>query len=93
MQFARNHPNLNVVGMGAGHSVNGDTLEGAFEFVTGHGADAAGMTMLYDVSFRAWREWGVTTQPWTVLFNAQGEMIFNSPGSIDLDSVVVALGL
>lgn len=93
MQFALNNPSVNVVGVGAGTAVRGDSLDGALEFVTRHGADAAGMTMLYDVSFRAWRQWGVTTQPWVVLFDAQGNLIFSSPGRVDFDTVATALGL
>lgn len=93
MQFALNNPSVTVVGVGAGTAVRGDSLDGAYEFVTRHGADTAGMTMLYDVSFRAWRQWGVTTQPWVVLFDAQGNQIFSSPGRVDLGSVATALGL
>jgi len=33
----------------------------------------------------------VTTQPWSVLFDADGNQIFSRPGRIDLDSVAAAL--
>ena len=74
MQFARDNPNVTVVGVGAGTAVNGDSLDGAYNFVSRFGADTAGMTMLYDVSFRAWRNFGVSNQPWVVLFDTQGQM-------------------
>ena len=93
MQFALNNPSVNVVGVGAGTAVRGDSLDGAYQFVSRHGADAAGMTMIYDVSFRAWRQWGVTTQPWVVLLDSQGNLIYSNPGRVDLASVETALGL
>jgi len=93
VQFARDYPQVNVVGLGAGSASNGDSLDGAYNFVSRFGADTAGMTMIYDISFRAWRNFGVTTQPWMVLFNADGEMIFNQPGRVDLTSAAAALGV
>jgi len=93
VQFARDHPEINVVGMGAGTANNGDSVDRAFEFVAHHGANAsAGMTMIYDVSFRSWRTFGVSTQPWVVLFDGDGNLIFTSSGRVDLDSVAAALG-
>ena len=92
MQFARNNPDITIVGMGAGSASNGDSLDGAFEFVRAHGATLPNMRMLYDVSFRSWRNFGVSTQPWSVGFNAAGEQVFSQPGRIDLASVAAALG-
>lgn len=93
MQFARNNPEINIVGVGAGSAVNGDSLDGAFEFVSRHGTTGAGMTMLYDVSFRAWRNFGVSTQPWVVLFDESGAQIYSRPGRIDLPGIAEALGV
>jgi len=93
VQFARDYPQVTVVGVGAGTTANGDSLDGAYDFVSRFGADTAGMTMLYDISFRAWRNFGVTTQPWMVIFDRNGEMIYNRPGRVELDSVATALGL
>ena len=93
MQFARDNPSVNVVGIGAGSAVNGDSLDGALEFVSRFGADTAGMTMIYDVSFRSWRPWGVSTQPWMVLIDGNGEIIFDQPGRVDLTNAAAALGL
>ena len=93
MQFARDHPQVTVVGLGAGSTTNGDSLDLAYSFVQRHGADTAGMTMIYDVSFDSWRSFGVTTQPWLVVYDANGKQIYNRPGRIDLGSVVIALGL
>lgn len=92
MQFARENPHINVVGMGAGHPANGDSLEGAMEFAERFGTASAGVSMLYDTSFRSWRIYGVTTQPWSVLFDSSGEQVWSNPGRIDLDSVKAAIG-
>ena len=92
MQFARENPNVNVVGVGAGTAANGDSLDGAYDFVARFDPGSAGMTMLYDVSFRAWRTFGVTTQPWMVIFNSRGEMIYSQAGRVDLSTVSAALG-
>ena len=91
MQFARNHPEITIVGVGAGSAANGDSLNGALDFVRLHGATLPNMRMLYDVSFRAWRNFGVTTQPWSIGFNADGEQLFSQPGRIDLATVSAAL--
>jgi hypothetical protein len=92
VQFARDNPKINVIGVGAGVASNGDSLDGAYSFVSRFGADAAGMTMLYDVSFRAWRNFGVSNQPWMVLFDAQGQMVYNQPGRVDLTDAAFLLG-
>ena len=92
MQFARDNPNINVVGVGAGSASNGDSLDGAYNFVSRFGADTAGMTMLYDISFRAWRNFDVSTQPWVVLFDAQGQMVYSQPGRVDLTDAASLLG-
>jgi hypothetical protein len=91
VQFARDNPNINVVGMGSGSATNGDSLDGAFEFVQRHGATLPNMTMIYDPSFLSWRTFRVSTQPWGVGFDAEGNMIFSQPGRIDLTSVAAAL--
>ena len=82
-----------MIGLGAGTAANGDSLEGAYDFVNRFGTTSAGITMIYDTSFRAWRNFGVTTQPWMVLFNANGEVIYNQPGRVDLSTAASALGL
>ena len=93
MQFARDHPSVSIVGVGAGTTANGDSLDGALEFASRNETGPAGMTMLYDVSYRAWRTYGVTTQPWVVLFDANGEMIYSAPGRVDMATVATALGV
>ena len=92
MQFARDHPEITIVGVGAGTAVNGDSLDGALNFVQAHGATLPNMRMLYDVSFRSWRTFGISTQPWSVGFDADGNQIFSQPGRIDLASVSAAFG-
>lgn len=93
MQFARDNPEVTVVGVGAGSAVNGDTLDGAYEFMSRFDADGAGMTMIYDRSFRSWRQWGVSTQPWMVLIDVNGDVVFNQPGRVDLSNAAAALGI
>lgn len=93
MQFARDHPSVTVIGVGAGTAANGDTLDGAYAFADRFGAGAAGITMIYDVSFRSWRQFGVTTQPWMILFNSRGEMVFSQPGRVDLTGAAAVLGV
>ena len=92
VQFARDNPDVTIVGMGAGSVVNGDSLDGALEFVQRHGATLPNMSMLYDVSFQSWRVFGVPTQPWVVGFNAEGEQVFHKGGRTDMNSVAAALG-
>ena len=92
MQFARDNPQINIVGVGAGHPANGDSLEGAMEFAQRYGTASAGVAMLYDTSFRSWRNYGVTTQPWSVLFDDAGNQVASIPGRIDLESVAAAIG-
>ena len=93
MQFARDNPAITVVGVGAGAASNGDTLDGAYNFVSRFGADTAGMTMLYDVSFRAWRTFGVTSQPWVILFDGQGQIVYSQPGRVDLTGAAAVMGV
>lgn len=93
MQFARDNPGINVVGVGAGSAANGDSLDGAVTFMKRFGADTAGMTMLYDVSFRAWRNFGVSTQPWVVLFDGQGTIVYSQPGRVDLTGAAAVMGV
>lgn len=93
VQFARDNPQITVVGVGAGTAANGDSVDGARAFVERFGAAEAGMTMLYDVSFRAWRQFGVTNQPWVVLFDRNGNMIFTQQGRVDLAGAAEAMGV
>ena len=93
MQFARDNPAVTVVGVGAGTAVNGDSLEGALNFVERFGAGSAGLTMFYDPSFRAWRQFGVTTQPWVILFNTQGEIVYSQAGRVDLAGAAAIMGV
>lgn len=92
MQLARDNPHITIVGVGAGTTARGDSLDGAYTFVDHHGANLPNMRMLYDVSFRAWRNFQVTTQPWVILFDSNGNQIYNQPGRVDFASVAAALG-
>jgi len=77
--------------MGSGSAVNGDSLDGAYQFIERHGANLPNMRMIYDNSFRSWRTFRVSTQPWGVGFDAEGDMVFSQPGRIDLSTVAAAL--
>jgi len=57
------------------------------------GANTAGMTMLYDVSFRAWRTFGVSSQPWVILFDGQGQIVYSQPGRVDLTGAAAVMGV
>lgn len=92
MQFARDHPDITVIGMGAGVASNGDSLDGAFAFAQSHGTSLPNMRMIYDVSYRSWRNFGVTNQPWAVGYAADGTQVFSQPGRVDLTSIAAALG-
>jgi len=93
VQFARDNPSIAVVGVGAGIAANGDSVDAATAFVDRFGAADAGMTMLYDVSFRAWRRFGVRNQPWVVLFDRDGRLIFTQQGRVDLTGAAEAMGV
>ena len=86
MQLAQQFPQLNIVGLGAQ-----DSLQQANDFVARTGTGGGEINMVWDQSFETWRAFGVRSQPYWMLFDASGEMIFSSPGAIDFDAVGSAL--
>ena len=84
MQLAQDSPQLNIVGLGGQ-----DSLDFANSFVELTGT--ADLNMVWDPSFNSWREFGVRSQPYWILFDANGELVESRPGSIDFEAVRAAL--
>lgn len=84
MQLAQENPELNIIGLGAQ-----DSLGQANDFVARTGTES--LTMVWDPSFDSWREFGVRSQPYWILFDAQGELVQSRPGAIDFGAVREAL--
>ncbi len=66
--------------MGAGAAPL-DSLDLAFEFVSRTGT--GGLPMIYDVSFQSWRQFGVTSQPYWVLYDRDGAPVAAQGGAVD----------
>jgi len=77
-QLAQQNPELNIIGMGAQ-----DSLDLANQFVSSTPAGEADITMIWDTGFDTWREFGIRSQPYWILFDAQGNEIESRPGIID----------
>lgn len=82
MQLAQQFPTLNVVGMGAQ-----DNLGFANEFVTSTGAIGDNITMIWDETFATWQALGIRSQPYWILYDAQGNEITSRPGIVDIAAV------
>ena len=76
--------------MGAGAAPR-DSLDLAFEFVDRTGTGDGSMTMIYDASFRSWRQFGVSSQPFWVLYDRDGNPVANRPGKVDFELVASVL--
>ena len=86
VQLAQQHPELNVIGLGAQ-----DTLSYANDFIARTGTGNAGFTMVWDASFESWRALGIRSQPYWVLYDASGELVTSRPGATDFAAVEAAL--
>ena len=86
MQLAQEHPGLHVVGMGSQ-----DSLGEANEFVDTTGAVGDNITMVWDESFGTWRDLGIRSQPYWILYDAQGNEITSRPGVVDIEAVQAVL--
>lgn len=82
MQLARQNPGLNIIGLGAQ-----DDLEFARRFVDRTNTGGGEITMVWDETFETWRALGVRSQPYWLLYDADGELIASGPGAVD-ESVV-----
>lgn len=76
--------------MGAG-SPPRDTVDLAFDFVARTGTGGGELPMVYDESFQSWRQFGVVSQPFWVLFDADGTQVAARPGGVDFDAVRAAI--
>lgn len=81
-QLAQDNPDLHVLGLGAQ-----DSLAFANQFVARGNLADSGITLVWDPSFSSWREFGIRSQPYWILYDAQGNEVTSRPGSIDLAAV------
>lgn len=80
--MAQQYPALNVLGLGAQ-----DNLDYAYDFLAATGTGGGAISMVWDPSFESWRQFGVRSQPYWILYDAQGNEIASQPGAIDLAAV------
>ena len=79
-----------MIGLGAGTAPL-DSLALAYTFVERTGTGGGEMAMVYDTSFRSWRQFGVTAQPYWVLYDGSGNPVAARPGDVDFDIVASVL--
>jgi len=84
--LAQDNPDLHVLGLGAQ-----DTLEFANEFVASGDLANSAITMVWDPTFASWRDYGIRSQPYWILYDDQGTEITSRPGVIDLGAVQAVL--
>jgi thioredoxin-related protein len=84
--LAQQNPSLNVIGLGAQ-----DSLDYANEFVASTGTGGGAITMVWDPSFDSWRQLGIRSQPYWILYDAQGNEVTSRPGAIDIGAVQATL--
>jgi len=85
--LAQQNPALNIIGLGTQ-----DNLEFANEFVSNTGTGGGDITMVWDPSFDSWRELGIRSQPYWILYDTQGNEVTSSPGAIDIAAVQNVIG-
>lgn len=85
--MAQQHPSLLVLGLGTQ-----DSVEEANEFMASTGTGGGEITMLWDPGYESWRHFGVRTQPYWILYDAQGNEVTSQPGAVDLAAVEAVLG-
>lgn len=86
MQLAQTYPALNIVGMGAQ-----DSLSFANEFVASTGTTGDNITMIWDETFATWQALGIRSQPYWILYDADGNEVTSRPGVIDIGAVEAVL--
>ena len=84
--MAQANPDLHILGLGAQ-----DSLEFANEFVNNTNLADSDITLVWDPSFLSWREFGIRSQPYWILYDDQGNEVTSRPGSVDLDAVQAVL--
>lgn len=64
-----------------------DSVDLAYDFVQRTGTGGGDFPMIYDESFRSWRQFGVASQPFWVLFDENGNQVVARPGGVDFATV------
>ncbi len=68
-----------------------DSLEYANEFVASTRTGGGQITMIWDQSFESWRHFGIRSQPYWILYDAEGNLVSSSPGSVNTNLVADAI--
>ena len=84
--MAQQYPGLYVLGLGAQ-----DSIDDANEFLASTGTGGGAITMVWDPGFDSWRQFGIRTQPYWILYDGQGNEITSRPGAIDIAAVEAVL--
>lgn len=82
MQFAREHPELNVIGLGAL-----DSRKLADDFLASTGTGGGELTMVWEQSGASRSAFGVRSQPYWLLFDENGNEVTSRPGVIDTELI------
>lgn len=82
MQFAREHPQLNVIGLGAL-----DSRELADEFVATTGTGGGEIMMVWEQAGATRSAFGVRSQPYWLLLDADGNEVTSRPGRVDVELI------
>lgn len=85
--MAQQNPSLNVIGLGTQ-----DSLDFANEFVASTGTGGGEIKMVWDASFQSWRQFGIRSQPYWILYDAQGNEVTSSPGAVNIAAVQDVIG-
>ena len=64
-----------------------DSAEFASEFVSSTGTGDGSVTMIWDPSFDSWRQFGIRSQPYWILYDDQGNELSSAPGAIDFEEI------
>ena len=68
-----------------------DSLDYAHDFIASTGTGGGSITMVWDPSFDSWRQFGIRSQPYWILYDAQGNEVTSRPGAVDLAAVQAVL--
>ncbi len=79
---------MTVVGLGGQ-----DTIAQAQEFMDSTGTGGGEIKMIWDIdrAIPSWQEFGVRSQPYWILYDADGNETKSSPGRVDLEAVQAVL--
>ena len=71
-----------MIGLGAQ-----DNLDYANDLVAATSTGGGAITMVWDPSFDSWRAFGIRSQPYWILYDAEGNIVMSRPGAVDLNAV------